>query len=297
MNLNKVKILIIGVPEKYRGHRLEESLQNLGLSFVNIDGINGSNLAHSEFEKETAKHVSRFLIGRELTKGEYCCAKAHIQAYIKFLESDESWALVLEDDAILSTDFIDEMKKMSIIDDIPSIIQLYGIETYQYQIRNFPWILSDIAKAKVTEKIFKVSRYWQYPERTHGYLINKPAAKLAVEKMQRSLYVSTADWPFEWRSRISFSISSSPIIGLTSNESIIDVDRSKVLFVNKLFRLEGLIWLIKNMYQLNKGEKSIFSFNLIIAGFSDRLLSSWFRIRKLLYRIRNAREPKNRVVS
>ena len=109
--------------------------------------------------------------------------------------------------------------------------------------------------------------------------------------------MSTADWPFEWRSRIFFSISSSPIIGLTSNESIIDVDRSKILFANKLFRLEGLIWLIKNTYRLNKGEKSMVSFDLIIAGFSDRLLSSWFRIRKLLNRIRNAREPKNREVS
>jgi GR25 family glycosyltransferase involved in LPS biosynthesis len=297
MNLNEAQILIIGVPERYRGHGLEESVKNLGLSFVNIDGINGSNLAHSVFERETEKHVSNFLIGRELTRGEYCCARAHIQAYTELVESDKNWAIVLEDDAILAIDFIDELKKLTVIDDIPTIIQLYGIETYQYQLRNFPWILSDIEKAKATKEIIRVSRYWPYPERTHGYLINKSAARIAVEKMERSLYVSTADWPFEWRSKISFSVSVFPIIELTSNGSIIDEDRSRILFANRLFRLKGLIWLMKNTFRLNKSKMSVDYINLIVAGICDRLLSTWFRMRKLLSQVRNVGEPKNGEVS
>ena len=109
-----MKIYILGVPEKYRGKNLESRLTNFGLEFLLVEGIDGASLNEDASNLLINQSLAQAQYGRKLTNGEACCTIGHAKIAKKFLESNEDWALVLEDDVILDENFnlaLDQIEK------------------------------------------------------------------------------------------------------------------------------------------------------------------------------------------
>ncbi len=220
-----MNVFIIGVPHKYRGYELEERLKHEGLDFSRIDGTDGSRMSNSDYCSNTQPNISRRLMGRHLTKGELCCAMAHIEAYKLFLGTHSDWALILEDDCELSAEFKTLSLPKQIKNKVPVVIQLYGVATYLEQVKRWPWIDFVISRQLHKEGLLRIRRSWELPDCTYGYLINRAAAELAVKDMKNSRHVTTADWPAQWRGKVTFMILNDPLVRTRESISLIDFER------------------------------------------------------------------------
>jgi len=218
-------IFIIGVPQKYRGHHLEERLIKEEKFFCRIDGIDASLMSSFEYNSKTFPKISKKLLGRHLTKGELCCALAHEDAYNKFLETKTEWALILEDDCELSQEFEISTLLSQINGNTPLIVQLYGAASYLEQVKRWPWMGIAISREVENSELVMIKRSWELPDGTYGYLINRAAAELAVNSMKVSRHVSTADWPAQWRGEIRFMVSRHSFLSTKENDSLIDFER------------------------------------------------------------------------
>ena len=75
----------------------EEMLQREGIEFERIEAVDGRGKPTSMFPQYDASRALRFY-GRELTSGEIGCYLSHLHCVERFLQSDETYCLVLEDD-------------------------------------------------------------------------------------------------------------------------------------------------------------------------------------------------------
>ena len=87
--------------------------QNGQLPFKKI-GIKGGELSAKQYFEQAVKGRSK-----PLTPGELGCTLSHVQALNIFLQTEDDYALIFEDDAILPTDFSlqtieDEIKRINL---------------------------------------------------------------------------------------------------------------------------------------------------------------------------------------
>ena len=94
-------ILIISLPDaEIRRQAISTTLKRLDLSFEFIDAIDGRDGLPSRYESLIDRDKARFLMGRDLTDGEFACALSHQQIYKTIINGEIPGAIVLEDDAI-----------------------------------------------------------------------------------------------------------------------------------------------------------------------------------------------------
>ena len=220
-----LSIFIIGVPKKYRGSNLEARLKQEGFGYSRVDGTDGSLMSTVDYFSKTQQNISKRLLGRPLTKGELCCAMAHVTAYERFLDADTEWALILEDDCELTNEFEISNLLKQIRGYAPTVVQLYGVSTYLEQVKRWPWVNLVISRQITRQELLRIRRSWELPECTYGYLINRAAARVAVKKMKNSRHVTTADWPAQWRGKVNFIVSRQSFLSTKENDSLIDFDR------------------------------------------------------------------------
>ncbi len=82
-------------------------LQAMGMPFERVCGVDGMTLSEAEFQSAT--RVNRFY--KPMRRGEVGCYMGHNAAKRRFLESDKEYALILEDDAVFSDDFVQVIAK------------------------------------------------------------------------------------------------------------------------------------------------------------------------------------------
>lgn len=284
MKIRDTHFFIIGVPGRYRGRTLEENLIAHGASYERVEGIDGQSMPIAVFENATDAKVSRLLMGRELTKGEYGCANAHLLAYKKIIESDHTWAIVLEDDAELSIDFTEQLDQIDVKSNKARIIQLYGIDVYRSQIRDHPWFLSLIDRKSREGNVIDIGRYWEYPERTHGYLINKAAAAIAVRTMEAKRILTPADWPHEWRKFIDFSISLYQLVGLSQDTSMIEIERRSAERTSAFVRLISFLTISIGFINLRQRGRNKVVLRCIYSVLKSQLLNAVYRFQRVTVR-------------
>ena len=91
----EVFVVILGVPEKFRGDRLVQEMLDSGIKFVRVDGINAESFS---FPPDWENHKrSHFMIGRNLTNGEMACTWGHMRALQTGITAGADWLLILED--------------------------------------------------------------------------------------------------------------------------------------------------------------------------------------------------------
>lgn len=75
----------------------EKMLAHEGFAFERIEAVDGRGKPTSMFPQYDASRALRFY-GRELTSGEIGCYLSHLHCVERFLQSNETYCLVLEDD-------------------------------------------------------------------------------------------------------------------------------------------------------------------------------------------------------
>lgn len=88
--------------------RMAEQLDAQGIKWVRFPAIDGSNLSDEELDKLVAP---RGPIPR-MTRGARACTASHIAILRDFLETDSDYALVLEDDAVLTATLGDDIEAL-----------------------------------------------------------------------------------------------------------------------------------------------------------------------------------------
>lgn len=91
----------------------EDALSAIGLQFNRLPAVIGTDVA----DNHRAKSLK--LLGRALYPGELGCYASHLRAIDLFLETDASFALVLEDDAVPAPDAAQRLN--SLIGSLPDL--------------------------------------------------------------------------------------------------------------------------------------------------------------------------------
>jgi len=81
-------------------------LEELGVAFERVPGVDGMALSEGEFAAQTREN--RYY--KPLRRGEVGCQLSHLKTLQSFLASDARYALVLEDDALFQPGFMDALR-------------------------------------------------------------------------------------------------------------------------------------------------------------------------------------------
>lgn len=105
-------IFVISLADAHeRRYRIAEQCADFGLAIEIVDAIDGRAGLPPEFEAEIDRESARVRHRRPLSDGEFACALSHRSVYRRILDDDLPGAIVLEDDAILSSSFADFIRK------------------------------------------------------------------------------------------------------------------------------------------------------------------------------------------
>jgi GR25 family glycosyltransferase involved in LPS biosynthesis len=227
-HVNQCNTYILGTKLGYRGFDLEQQLQEKNQSYVNVWGWDYRSSDKSSILEHSNNFKANFLLDRDLTLGEICCALGHREIYNEFLETSFEWALVLEDDARLVLKEIPYTFLEKIARHKPSIIQLYGLAEALVQLPINQKEIQMIKKGGVGD----LYRLNFIPELTHAYFINRLAAKQLSESTMNGIY-STADWPLLGTKGLHFYTSGRPVFVQNPDISILEADRFGSMLHNK----------------------------------------------------------------
>ncbi len=199
--MDKFPVYILGLRNRYRGKNLEEALKSYGIGYEIYWGIDGTVSSDSNHIPKGINLVSRFLSRPNMSIGELCCAQGHLNIYRKFIETGADWALVFEDDAVLTSD------PHSVIEDLDrfpnsSLLTLHSLS-----------IGSEIRiKGLGIKDIHNFTRNLEPHVTATGYLISRKAAIRTIKRVTSGQITSRADWPIEMFPGIAFFHSNTPIV-------------------------------------------------------------------------------------
>lgn len=186
-------IYIIKMPGSERNPELYSSLKKLGLDYQIQDAVVGKNLSSSEINLRVNLRSCDARLGYRISNNLIGSGLSHREIYKKAYAAKSDWALVLEEDAIL-TDFIST--------ELSEIINLCGSEPTIVQLFSRAARLMDkksIKKLKNSSRII-----FDFKPRiagcgAPGYLINRSALEMALSKDKLA---GAPDWP-EWAQEVS----------------------------------------------------------------------------------------------
>lgn len=147
-----------------------------------------------ELNQIHSNRLSKILLGRDLLRGEVGASLAHKAIYCDHLTHDQEWILVLEDDAVVSSD--------SLKSDIDQILS-YITPGPSRRGRGTVVLLGYHAHSAIINKRLRVTKQWAIPTGTIGYLINRAASESLA---QRGPVDFLADWPVESRKIRFFAV-------------------------------------------------------------------------------------------
>lgn len=157
-----------------RWSALQPQFDRLGLEVERLSAVLGRALPEEELQRWCAPSGFGYLY--PLTPGEVGCFLSHRKAWTRFLETDEVWCAVFEDDIVLAEEL---GEYMSAHDWIPE-----GVDVVKF---NAPGdtILIDRKILKTSKGTDLVRQIRPVSFRTEGYLINRAAAQSALAMTTR----------------------------------------------------------------------------------------------------------------
>jgi GR25 family glycosyltransferase involved in LPS biosynthesis len=173
--------------------------------------------------------------GRDPLPGEIGCAKSHLNVYSKMINNENSWALILEDDAeILNSTELFHAIQAFVSDDVqfPAVYSLYT--------ENFP--IKNLHLEQVKQEFIKTKIA---PPTTVAYLINNQAARLFLQIQNPIKFV--ADWPFTG-DKCQFYLTTRTLFFHHNNNSsiVLSKDTNRELRVHRKIAIWSLFWFVKN---------------------------------------------------
>lgn len=129
-----MQIYVISLPNAIeRRNSIKQQLDTLQLPFEFIDAFYGKNYIENRkyYDPQKAQHAE----GRQLSAGEVGCALSHNYVYSKILEKQIPYALILEDDVIISKDVPFILQKIEKIIQQGQLITLERCDYYNIFIK------------------------------------------------------------------------------------------------------------------------------------------------------------------
>lgn len=172
----KAFIVNLECDSEKRAH-IESECRKQEIDFELIKAVDGRLLTDAELAVKVFRHDLNYL-----TKGEIGCALSHQDIYEKIISQNLDYALILEDDALLS----DELK--SFMPDFMRKIDKSSNKVYLLQKANTVFLNREL---KINAKF---SFYEAYNAKcTHGYIITNQAAR-TLRKINTPLIREADHW-------------------------------------------------------------------------------------------------------
>lgn len=100
-------IFVLSLPgEEARRAPLLQALADMGMSYEVFPGIDGRKGLPDRWQSDIDRTSASHEFGRDLTDGEFACALSHREIYRQIVTRGLPGAIVLEDDAIVGTQFV-----------------------------------------------------------------------------------------------------------------------------------------------------------------------------------------------
>ena len=154
------------------------NLAKLGIAAERVAGVDGRLMSNEECQKLQPNLRSKWEFPREISKGEIGCYLSHIKCWESLRDSDEEWALIMEDDIAFSDRAIFYFTNQ---DWIPK-----GVDLVQ------PFIVEKRWRAKVEKSKIQLENgdrllhpLKPYPVCTLAYFINRTTAIDALENSKK----------------------------------------------------------------------------------------------------------------
>ncbi len=217
---SKFPAFVLSLKSNFRGKGLITKLTELNLDVNIVWG-----LEINEFEDEFLKSLidmrkSKYILRRGLSLGELSCALGHLQMYEEFLLTNKEWGLFLEDDALIQTSF-DALLINLPISMPPTIVTLASARDQRFEPQPFPFLKSEL-NLGVGHRFRKCA---VAPVLAHAYLMNRSGAVEAAHALRGRRIYSPADFPFQFRNRLSFYASEDGYVITDNQLSTLDADR------------------------------------------------------------------------
>lgn len=174
-------IFVISLSDAFeRRQSLLSQCANLGLNVEIVDAVDGRTGLPPEFEAKIDRVAALSVMGREMTDAEFACALSHQSIYERIYREDLPGAIILEDDAILTSGFADFYNESGYL--IAPFIQLDHRNA-----RYYPWKKTSRLRSAT---FFPAARNASL---TTAYSLTNGAARYIVSRCQP--LACHADWP------------------------------------------------------------------------------------------------------
>jgi len=161
---------------------MQSAFSGVGLELIVVPAVWGPTLPPKTIESRVDVEGTKAIIGwRQASVNELGCALSHQEVYTYALESGCDWALVLEDDVSLSSDFFTTIKSFKLDFDQPTIISFFS--------RGKRFVKSNPRYPLGKTNLF---RCLAPPGQAAAYMINREALALTLEFQK---ITGWADWP------------------------------------------------------------------------------------------------------
>ncbi|WP_299868586.1 glycosyltransferase family 25 protein [uncultured Hoeflea sp.] len=178
-HIEQIPIFVINLARSTaRMKILDESASGSSVTLTRIEAVDGRTVPQSEWVDVDVAKFQRHN-GRELLPGEYGCYRSHIRALEAFLESNQPYGIVLEDDVRLDDRFLGRVEAM-----IEAVADFDVIKLMNHRAVGFVHLLS-------TEKGDALGRTCFGPQGSAAaYLVSRDGA----QKMLQQLRVMDLPW-------------------------------------------------------------------------------------------------------
>lgn len=146
---------------------ISQQLDQLRLPYEIIPAVNGKELSEQEMMASYDRQKALSTGFHDLAPAEIGCALSHISVYRKMIENNIPYALILEDDALLSTDL------PQVLADLPG--KLNQLESHIVILSHVPRYQKHTIRALNNQ--FKLAKSYKSIGGAYGYFLTQAAAQ------------------------------------------------------------------------------------------------------------------------
>ena len=155
-------------PDRWMSTRSQ--LEKIGISAERVPAVDGKNLAPPLYRKKSSLNLG---CPRDLLPGEIGCYLSHLNCWKKLLQSNEKFALIMEDDILISPRAAAYMNNADWIPSGCHLIQLHGDKKASAMVKR-----RTLKLAKTGDELVRLIR--PTPVLTQAYIISREAAIYAI---------------------------------------------------------------------------------------------------------------------
>ena len=158
-----------------RWNRVSKIFENLNLEVQRISAVDGRKKSAEELKSMRPPFEERHFWLKEMTPGEIGCYLSHVKAWKSLLETEEEWALIMEDDLTMRENALEFISDDSWIPDGVGLIQVTAREPSGEDICERKTLPITGKSAQLVNVI-----HWNYMG-TLAYMINRETARKCLE--------------------------------------------------------------------------------------------------------------------